>query len=373
MLAGGAGLVAPTGAAGTVAAAGPGPSTLRFAGVHASAHASTRPPIELRIAACSHAALRRATHFDAETDLVARAEAKKIAAPRIDRATRRTTRGEVGERHAHLRNGCADPHRNEPMTTASIRLQTTLFAALTALTVACDEPGAAGPSAVALAPVEGLTVTAREDHVEGSFTRGDATIEFLLERDGGTRTAVLSASDGAPLLESIAGSGHETVTLFGGRAVLSGDPSAEPHVEGDPDAFAELTAMPEARAIAELHAALEEAGVDPVLLGAAPAADEVTPRLHFDGSYWNLDPGESVTRPTWAFATYTHVAMRVGKTHGANVPVVYACLWFRAGAGPWEQLCGTTGQDSAQARQFWGVSVGIFNLNPNVRLLVRTY
>ena len=104
------------------------------------------------------------------------------------------------------------------MTTASIRLQTTLFAALTALIVACDEPGAAGPSAIALAPVEGVTVTAREDHVEGSFARGEATIEFLLERDGGTRTAVLSASNGAPLLESIAGSGHETVTLFRGRA-----------------------------------------------------------------------------------------------------------------------------------------------------------
>jgi hypothetical protein len=257
------------------------------------------------------------------------------------------------------------------MTTASIRLQTTLFAALTALTVACDEPGAPGPSAIALAPVEGLTVTAHEDHVEGSFTRGEATIEFLLERDGGTRTAVLSASDGAPLLESIAGSGHETVTLFGGRAVLSGDPSAEPHVEGDPDAFAELTAMPEARAVAELHAALEEAGVDPVLLGAEPT-DEVTPRLYWDGSHWNLDPGESIFLGTWAWGSYTHIAMRLGKTYG-TVTELYACLWFRAGAGPWESLCATPGQESIQARQFWGVAVGLFNFTPNVVLRVRTY
>lgn len=258
------------------------------------------------------------------------------------------------------------------MTTAAIRLQTTLFAALTALTVACDEPGAAPEAAVALTPVEGLTVTAHEDHVEGSFTRGDATIDFLLERDGGTRTAVLSASDGAPLLESIAEAGHETVTLFGGRAVLSGDPSAAPHVEGDPDAFAELNAMPEARAIAELHAALEEAGVDPVLLGAEPAADEVTPRLFFDGYYWNLEPGESVTLPTWAWATYTHIAMLVGKTYGTTTEF-HACLWFRAGAGAWEKLCGSLGEESIQARQFYGVSVGIWNLNPNVRLRVRTY
>ena len=47
------------------------------------------------------------------------------------------------------------------------------------------------------------------------------------------RAAVLSASDGSPLLESEARTGHETVTLFGGRAVLSGNPAGEPHVEGD--------------------------------------------------------------------------------------------------------------------------------------------
>ena len=64
--------------------------------------------------------------------------------------------------------------------------------------------------------------------------------------------------------------------------------------------------------------------------------------------------------------------MRVGKTY-ATVPELYACLWFCAGSGPWESLCGTTGQDSIQARRFWGISVGIFNLGPNVRPRVRTY
>ncbi len=258
--------------------------------------------------------------------------------------------------------------------TTSLRLKISLLS-LCALPCGCDDPGAepsTEPSAdITLTPVEGLTVTARQDHVEGSFTRGDATIDFLLERDGDTRTALLTASDGAPLLESIAEPGHETVTLFGGRAVLSGtDPSAEPHVEGDASALAELQALPEGRNIAELHAALEQAGVDPVLLGAEPADDEVSPRLHFDGTWWNLYPNESVNLGTWGWMTYTHIAMK----YGGSGPyyILYDCVSFIAGAGAWDSVCGPQDKLNVQARQFWGVPVTIKNSSSGLKL-VRTY
>lgn len=242
-----------------------------------------------------------------------------------------------------------------------------LAAGLCTLPLGCDAPLdaplAVGPEETG---VDGLTLAVGDDRVEGSLVRGDATIDFVIERDGPVRTARLSASDGAPLLESIAEAGEETVTLFGGRAVLTGDPAGEPHVDGDASALDELKAMPEATPIAELHAALEEAGVDPVLLGAEPADDEVAPRLYNDGTYWNLDYGESVTVGTWGWITYTTIVMR----HYNWLPI---CVQFKAGLGAWADFCGPALVENKRSYQFWGALLTIKNQNPFINVKVRTY
>lgn len=229
----------------------------------------------------------------------------------------------------------------------------------------CDAPQSVAEAAE-VPGVEGLKLQMEDDHIEGSLTRGGATVHFVIERDGQARTAQLSADDGSPLLESVAEAGKETVTLFGGRAVLSGDPSGEPQVEGDPDALDELREMPEGQPIADLHAALEEAGVDPVLLGAELAEDEVTSRLYNDGVYWNLGFGESVQVGTWGWITYTTIAMR----HYANYNL---CVQFQAGAGGWANLCGPSGVETKKAYQFWGALLVIANNNWNTTVKVRTY
>ena len=188
------------------------------------------------------------------------------------------------------------------MTTRTHRPSPT--SALLALGILCAPLGCdAPPDDLDLNAVDGLQVRSYDpDAIAGTFTVGGATIEFSLERDAATRTALITDDDGEPLLESIAEPGHEVVTLFGGRAVLSGNPGEAPQVDGDETAHDDLVGRPEGRAIAELHAALEQAGVDPSLLGGPDEAAE-TPRLHYDGSYWNLWPNESYVVGTWGWLT----------------------------------------------------------------------
>ncbi len=261
-----------------------------------------------------------------------------------------------------------------------------LITTLCALSGACDAPGDVDDPPE-ITDVDGLTLKTWENRVEGSFTRGEATIEFVLERDGDLRSAELRASDGSPLLESVVADGQETVTLFGGRAVLSGLAGApEPDVEGDPAAQGELMAMPEAACIGQLHAALAEAGVDPVLLGAEPTDDEVVPRLYNDGKYWNMAPYESILVGTWGWLTYTHIAVRwdyvppnlpPGPAYGAGaVPLPWiptACARFKAGLGGWANICTAINTETIQAYQFWGALLTVQNIDPSVTLKVRTY
>lgn len=144
--------------------------------------------------------------------------------------------------------------------------------------------------------------------------------------------------------------------------------------------------MPEATCIRELHVALEEAGVDPVLLGTEPADDEVTPRLFHDGKYWNLGPWESVVVGTWGWITYTHIAVRwdyvapnlpPGPAYGAGAQplpgIPTACVRFKAGFGGWANICPTVNSEKIQAYQFWGALLTVQNIDPNVTLKVRTY
>lgn len=244
-----------------------------------------------------------------------------------------------------------------------------LPAALCSLTIGCDAPDD-GAEPVEITAVDGLALQIREQRVEGTFTRGDATIDFVIERDGAVRTAVLTASDGSPLLESEAEGERETVSVLGGRAVLSGDPrSPEPVVTGDPGAYDELLAMPEATCIRELQVALTEAGVEPALLGAEPA-DEVTPRLWNDGYWWHLGPNEELVVGTWGWLKYTHVSVRWDA-----VPPPWAilatCLDLYPGAA-YTQICVLPGEQVTRAYQFWGVILKVRNPSGN-EILVRTY
>ena len=252
------------------------------------------------------------------------------------------------------------------------RMSAVLLALSLALPLAgCDEE--TGSALASLQPVEGLTIRAYDgEGIEGSFTVDGATIEFSIEKDGATRSASITDAEGAPLLESSAAAGREVVTLLGGRAVLSGDPSGEPHVEGDEGAHEELVARPEGACIAGLHDALEQAGVDPVLLGAEAAPDELVSRLHDDGTYWNLSPNESILVGTWGWITYTHIGMRIGTTLSGPT-LLWGCVRFQAGFGPWENLCGPRGQENLQARQFWGALLTVHNDDPATVMRVRTY
>lgn len=256
-------------------------------------------------------------------------------------------------------------HSNRLPTIAAAAL---LAAGILSPSLGCDAP----PDDLDLHAVDGLEVRSYDsDGVVGTFTVDGATIEFSLERDTGTRTALITDDDGEPLLESIAEPGHEVVTLFGGRAVLSGNPGEAPQVEGDETAHDELVGRPEGRAIAGLHAALEEAGVEPSLLGV-PDEDAETPRLYYDGSYWNLSPNESYVVGTWGWLTYTHIGMRIGNAV-SGPPLLWGCVEFQAGFAPWDYVCGPSGKENLQARQFWGAILTIHNYQTSHVMRVRTY
>jgi len=284
----------------------------------------------------------------------------------------------AGESHARAGAGTKNPTPSvNAMKTTTTDIKTTrsiwtravtLCAVLSAPMFGCDDPQNTDQDASEqFAEVDGLTLTMQDDRVAGSFTRGEATIDFVIERDGAVRIAHLSASDGSPLLDSVAEAGRETVTLLGGRATLSGDPVGEPEVEGDPTALDELRAMPEGLPIAELHLALEEAGVDPVLLGAEMADDEVAQRLYYESGYWNLGYGESLQVGTWGWITYTHIGVR-------NDHSGYRCVQFQAGAGGWADQCAWVGEETKRAYQFWGMLLTIKNsYNWGVTMKVRTW
>jgi hypothetical protein len=254
--------------------------------------------------------------------------------------------------------------RSTPMSNNSLsRSSLLLLASLCTLLPGCDVPEDYDTPAVEVTDVDGLTLKILGNRVEGSFTRDEATIDFVIEGGDEIRTAVLTASDGSPLLESVAEAGHETVTVLGGRAVLSGDPrSPEPNIEGDRHAYDELRAMPEATCIRELHAALTEAGVDPVLLGAESVAqEEVNPRLYNDGTWWVLGPKESILVGTWGWLTYTNISVRWDYVPPVYNPVPWAlplptCVRFQAGFGGWSNICVWANSQTTQAYQFWGRS-----------------
>lgn len=207
--------------------------------------------------------------------------------------------------------------------------------------------------------VDGLTLTRwTSSRVEGEYTQDSATVLFAVERDGTRRTATIRATDGAPLFASALDGGIETVTLFGGRAVLTGTvDELDPELDGDSAAIDELAAMPESACVGRLRGALLEAGVDDDLVGVEPSEDTITPR---DG-WATLGPGESAYFPTWSWWGWTNVSMSLYLTY-SNPPMVYGCVRLTV-RNQSEKLCASWNQAASVARQWAGYTLQVTNIH----------
>ena len=121
-------------------------------------------------------------------------------------------------------------------------------------------------------PVSGLRVF--EEHasdVAGTFTRGDAGIDFSFAQEGSKRIAIIRSADGRPLIHSTLQDGVET-TVYLGRVTVRGSLQTEPNLSGDPATLAELAELPEVQLVEPLRHALEAHGVAKDLYTArAPA------------------------------------------------------------------------------------------------------
>ena len=111
-------------------------------------------------------------------------------------------------------------------------------------------------------PVTGLRIF--EQHtgdVAGTFTHGDAGLDFTFRVEGAKLIAIIRSADGRPLIHSTLADGIET-TVYLGRVTLRGKPLEERAVVmGDPTTLAELAELPEARLVEPLRDALGRHGV----------------------------------------------------------------------------------------------------------------
>ena len=119
--------------------------------------------------------------------------------------------------------------------------------------------------------VSGLRVFEQHaDDVAGTFTHGDAGIDFSFSIEGQARVAIIRSADGRPLIHSTFENGVET-TVYLGRVTVRGSIQNEPRVSGDPATLAELAELPEAQLVEPLRRALEEHGVAKDLYAITPA------------------------------------------------------------------------------------------------------
>lgn len=231
-----------------------------------------------------------------------------------------------------------------------------------AVSIGCDGTEA-GASEAEGAPTtdSGLSIARWEpDRVEGTFSSDGATVRFEVERVGLRRTARIDSVEGEPLIEATVERNFETIELLGGRAVLQGDdPSNPPQVNGDASALAELAEMPEAGCIGKLLGALEEAGVDPDLVGPQAEAVQATPRYYLEGSWYVLGPGETYTFGTW-FWSATRIQAVTGPSY-SNPISISGCVSLQAGLAKSEDLCFSTSVVEIK-RTFVGIPVHITNL-----------
>lgn len=111
------------------------------------------------------------------------------------------------------------------------------------------------------AQVSGLRVF--EQHardVAGTFTLGEAGIDFSFSQEGAKRVAIIRSADGRPLIHSTFEDNIET-TVYLGRVTVRGSIQTEPSVLGDPATLTELAELPEAQLVEPLRHALEAQGV----------------------------------------------------------------------------------------------------------------
>jgi hypothetical protein len=232
---------------------------------------------------------------------------------------------------------------------------------------------------------EGLTLEASApDRVAGVFVRDGVQIAFEFRRDAVNRYARFASASGQPFLESTLTSGVDSSVLLGGKARAQGSVNGgAPTLEGEPDAFAELSASPEARLLPELKEALIASHVDSAFLGVdAPEArsGQLSVQSWYDGTYWHLGSGERVSFWSWSWWGWTTVVI----ASEANPSSGYAAAFFQvilAGRGP--EYVGGYGMQSYR-RQWWGAQVTVGNDQiplcaiggsgcPNVTMLMRHY
>lgn len=121
------------------------------------------------------------------------------------------------------------------------------------------------------APVGGLRIFDQHaTDVAGTFTRGDAGIDFAFTVDGTKHTATIRSADGRPLIESTFADGVETTTYLGRVTVRGLLTEAASQVSGDRATLAELAELPEAQLVEPLRQALDQRGVAKDLYAIPP-------------------------------------------------------------------------------------------------------
>lgn len=126
-----------------------------------------------------------------------------------------------------------------------------------AMLVACvSDPEDRAPTVVGLRIFE-----QNATDVAGTFTRGDAGIDFSFTVDGSKHTATIRSADGRPLIESTFENGSETTTYLGRVTVRGALSETASHISGDPATLAELADLAEAQLVEPMRQALEQRGV----------------------------------------------------------------------------------------------------------------
>jgi hypothetical protein len=126
--------------------------------------------------------------------------------------------------------------------------------------------------------VSGLRVF--EQHagdVAGTFTRGDAGLDFSFSHENGKHIAIIRSADGRPLIHSTLENDVET-TIYLGRVTVRGSLQTEPNISGDPAMLVELAELPEAQLVEPLRHALEAQGIarDLYAIARAPVGRRCT-------------------------------------------------------------------------------------------------
>ncbi len=205
---------------------------------------------------------------------------------------------------------------------------------------------------VAIAGLSGCGAGGKDDvviqssepnRVSGVFERDGVVLAFDFARNGEQHVGELRDADGRHLVSSVLTPDHETLTVLGGRLVISGAPgSATPEMQGDPKALEQLDQVPELALFGDLKDALEREGVD---RGLFRVGDAATPRVvvgeeraailrdlgvsdeavvsqasdepalqtrAYWGSdrYWHIAPGETISFGTKGFWATTEAVIR---------------------------------------------------------------